>query len=131
MVQPPKQLEPDLLVFDMIEDLPATNINVEKEVMTIEPSTASCGMEISRKQVQVADSRNCAIQISIAMAEHGREEDNELLEGDWEGITVEDFNQLYRFLQSQYNEFQEHHRSSECMIQGLEDEIKSFCSCIE
>jgi hypothetical protein len=38
--RPPKQLVPDLSMFDMIEDLPATNINAEEEVMTIEPSTA-------------------------------------------------------------------------------------------
>jgi hypothetical protein len=47
--RPPKQLVPDLSVFDMIEDLPATNINAEEEVMTIEPSTAGCGIEASGK----------------------------------------------------------------------------------
>jgi hypothetical protein len=47
--RPPKQTVPDLLVFDMTEDLPATNINVEEEVMTIEPNTAGCGMEASGK----------------------------------------------------------------------------------
>ena len=50
------------------------------------------------------------------MVEHDGEEDNELLEGDWEGITVEDFDWLYRLLQSQYNEFQECHHLSECII---------------
>jgi hypothetical protein len=38
--RPPKQLVHDFSVFDITEDLPATNINVEEEVMTIEPSTA-------------------------------------------------------------------------------------------
>jgi hypothetical protein len=47
--RPPKQPMPDLSVFDMIEDLPATNISVEEEVMTIEPSTAGCGVEASGK----------------------------------------------------------------------------------
>ena len=51
----------DLLVFDMTEDLPATKINVEEEVMTIEPSTVGCGVEASGKQVQVADLGNCTI----------------------------------------------------------------------
>ena len=41
----------DHLVFDMTEDLLATNINVDEEVMTIEPSTASCGVEASENQV--------------------------------------------------------------------------------
>jgi hypothetical protein len=61
--RPPKQPVPDLLVFDMTEDLPITNINVEEEVMIIEPRTAGCGVEASGKQVQVADSGNCALQI--------------------------------------------------------------------
>jgi hypothetical protein len=47
--RPPKQPMPDLSVFDMLEDLPATNISVEEEVMTIEPSTAGCGVEASGK----------------------------------------------------------------------------------
>jgi hypothetical protein len=43
--RPPSQPVPNLSVFDMTEDLPTTNINVEEEVMTIEPSTAGCGVE--------------------------------------------------------------------------------------
>jgi hypothetical protein len=93
----------DLLVFDMAEDLPTTNINVEEEVMTIEPSTAGCGVEASGKQVQIADSGNCALQIIAAMAEHDEEEDDELSASNWEGVTVEDFDRLYRLLCSQYN----------------------------
>jgi hypothetical protein len=61
MARPPKQPMPDLSVFNMIEDLPTTNINAEEKVMTVEPSTAGCGVEASGKQVQVADSRNCAL----------------------------------------------------------------------
>ena len=100
--QPRKQLMPDLSVFDMTEDLPATKTNAEEEVMPIERSTTCCGTETNGKQVQVPDSGNSAIQISAAMAEHDGEEDDELLEGDWEGVTVEDFDRLYRLLQSQY-----------------------------
>jgi hypothetical protein len=55
----------DLSVFDMTEDLPATNINVEEEVMIIEPSIAGCiplqGVEASGKQVQSADLGNCTL----------------------------------------------------------------------
>jgi predicted RNase H-like nuclease (RuvC/YqgF family) len=61
MARPPKQPGPDLSVFDMTKDLLATNINAEEEVMTIEPRTAGCGVETRRKQVQVADSGNCAL----------------------------------------------------------------------
>jgi predicted RNase H-like nuclease (RuvC/YqgF family) len=45
----------------MTKDLPTTNINVEEEVMIIEPSIVDSGVEASGKQVQVADSRNCAL----------------------------------------------------------------------
>jgi hypothetical protein len=121
----------DLSVFDMTEDLPTTNINAEEVVMTIEPSTAGCGVEASGKQVQVADSGNCALQRIAAMAEHNEEEDNELSASDWEGVTVEDFDRLFRLLRSQYKDFHKHHRSSERTIQGLEGEIKSLRSRIE
>ena len=116
MAWPPKQLVLDLLVSNMIEDLPATNINTKEEIMTIEPNTTGCGVEANGKQVQVADSGNCAIQISATMAEHDGKEDDELLEGDWEGVTVEDFDWVYRLLRSQYKEFQEHHYSSKRTI---------------
>jgi hypothetical protein len=115
----------------MTEDLPTTNINAEEEVITIEPRTAGCGVEASGKQVQVADSGNCALQIIAAMAEHDEEGDNELSASDWEGVTVEDFDRLYRLLRSQYKEFHKRHRSSEHTIQGLEGEIKTLRSHIE
>jgi hypothetical protein len=98
--RPPKQPVLDLSVFDMTEDLPTTNISVEEEVMTMEPSTVGCGVEARGKQVQAADSGNCALQRIVAMAEHDEEEDNELSASDWEGVTVEDFDQLYRLLHS-------------------------------
>jgi hypothetical protein len=85
-------------VFDMTKDLPATNINAEEEVKTIEPSTACCSVEASGNQVQSADSGDCALQIIAAMAEHNEEQDDELSASDWEGITVEDFDQLYRLM---------------------------------
>jgi hypothetical protein len=50
--------------------------------------------------VQVADSRNCALQRIAAMAEHDEEEDDELSASGWEGVTVEAFDRLYRLLRS-------------------------------
>jgi hypothetical protein len=129
--RPPKQPVPDLSVFEVTEDLPTTNISAEEEVMTIEPSTAGCGVEASGKQVQAADSGNCTLQRIAAMVEHDEEEDDELSASDWEGVTVEDFDRLYRLLRSQYKDFHKRHRSSERTIQGLEGEIKSLRSRIE
>jgi hypothetical protein len=120
MARLPKQPVPDLSVFDMTEDLPTTNISAEDEVMTIEPSTTGCGVEGSGKQVQATNLGNCALQRIAAMAEHDEEEDDELSASDWEGVTVEDFDRLYRLLRSQYKDFHKRHRSSEHMIQGLE-----------
>jgi hypothetical protein len=100
----------------MTKDLLATNI-------TVEPSTVGCGVEASGKQVQSTDSRNCALQIIAAMAEHDEEQDDELSTSNWEGITMENFDRLYRLLCSQYKEFHKCHRSSERMIQELEGEI--------
>jgi predicted RNase H-like nuclease (RuvC/YqgF family) len=65
------------------------------------------------------------------MAEHDEEEDNELSAIDWEGITVEDFDRLYRLLRSQYKEFHKRHCSSKHTIQGLEGEIKGLHSRIK
>jgi hypothetical protein len=65
------------------------------------------------------------------MIEHDEEEDDELSAGDWEGITAEDFDRLYRLLHSQYKKFHKRHRSSERTIQGLEGEIKSLHSRIK
>jgi hypothetical protein len=115
----------DHSVFDMTEDLVATNINAEEEVMTIEPYIAGCGVDAGGNQVQSADSGDCALQI-IA-----KEQDDELSASDWEGITVEDFDRLYRLLHSQYKEFHKRHRSSEHTIQGMEGEIKGLHSRIK
>jgi predicted RNase H-like nuclease (RuvC/YqgF family) len=115
----------------MTEDLPTTNINVEEEVMIIEPSIVGFGMEASGKQVQVADSGTCALQRIAAMAEHDEGEANELSTNDWEGVMVEDLDRLYRLLRSQYKDFHKCHRSSEHTIYGLEGEIKSLRSRIE
>jgi hypothetical protein len=65
------------------------------------------------------------------MVEHDEGEDDELSANDWEGVTVEDFDRLYRLLRSQYKNFHKCHRSSEHTIQGLEGEIKSLHSRIE
>ena len=65
------------------------------------------------------------------MVGYDGEEDDELSASDWGDVTVEDFNQLYRLLQSEYKEFQERHHSNKSIIQRLEGEIKNLYSRIE
>ena len=50
--------------------------------------------------MQIVNLGNCAIQISGARTKYDGEEDDELLEGDWKDITMEDFDRLYKLLQS-------------------------------
>jgi hypothetical protein len=59
--RPPPMPVTDHSMFDMTEDLPATNINAEEEVMTIESSTAGCGVEASGNQVQSTNSGDCTL----------------------------------------------------------------------
>ena len=59
----------DHLMFNMIEDLLATNINAKQVVITIEPSTVSCGLEVGKNQVQSTDLGDCALKINVAMAD--------------------------------------------------------------
>jgi len=126
-----RQLVLDFSVFEMREDLPATKIDAEEQVMPIEPSTACCGVEGTQKQEKATDSGNSAIEISTAMAEHDGEEDDELLASDWEGVTVKHFDRLYRLLRAQYKEFQQRHLSSVSTIQGLEKELTKLRGEIE
>jgi hypothetical protein len=58
--RPPPIPVTDHSMFDMIEDLPATNINAEEEVKAIELSIAGCGVEASGNQVQSMDLGDCA-----------------------------------------------------------------------
>jgi hypothetical protein len=76
----------DRVVNSVLNDV--LDNELEEKVMTIEPNIAGCGVEASGKQVQVADSGNCALQRIAAMAEHDEEEDDELLASDWEGVTI-------------------------------------------
>jgi hypothetical protein len=57
----------------MTEDLPATNINVEQVVMTIEPSTAGCGMEAGGNQMQSTNFGDYALEINVAMVDSDEE----------------------------------------------------------
>jgi hypothetical protein len=89
--RPPPVPMTDHLVFNMTEDLSATNINAKQVVMTIEPSTASCGVEVGGNQVQSADLGDCALKINVAMEDSDEEHDEELLPANWEGVTVDDY----------------------------------------
>jgi hypothetical protein len=76
--------------------------------------------------VQVTDAPAAIVRSSVRPSENVRV--TTLSASDWEGVTVEDFNRLYRLLCSQYKDFHKCHCSSEHTIQGLEGEIKSLRS---
>jgi hypothetical protein len=59
----------DHSVFDMTEDLPATVINVEQVVMTIESSIAGCGVEAGGNQAQSVDSGDCVLERNVIVAD--------------------------------------------------------------
>jgi uncharacterized protein involved in exopolysaccharide biosynthesis len=50
---------------------------------------------------------------------------------NWEGVIVDDYDQLCKLLHAEYKEFDKHHYSSKRMIQGLEGEIKGLHSGIK
>jgi predicted RNase H-like nuclease (RuvC/YqgF family) len=101
-------------------------------VVRIEPSSADCGMEAGGNQVLSTDSEDCALVINVAMPEEDEDEDEdkELPPANWEGITVEDYDRLYRLLHAEYKDFDKRQRSRQRKIQGLEGEIKDLHSRI-
>jgi hypothetical protein len=82
----------------MIEDLPAIEINAEQVVMRIQPSSAGCGVEAGRNHILSTDSKDCVLEINVAMRDSNEEDNKELLLANWEGVTVEDYDWLYRLL---------------------------------
>jgi hypothetical protein len=118
-------------VFDMTEDLPATDINAEQVVMIIGSSNAGCGVEAGGNHVLSTDFEDYALEINVAMPDLEEEEDEEIPSANWEGITVEDYDQLYRLLHAEYKDFDKRHHSSKCKIQGLDGEIKDLHNYIK
>jgi hypothetical protein len=121
----------DHLVLDMTEDLPTNDINAEQVVMRIEPSSTDCGVEVGGNHVLSTDSEDCALEINFAMLDSEEEEDEELPSANWEGLTVEDYDRLYRLLHAEYKDFDKRHRSSQRKIHGLEVEIEDLHSRIK
>ena len=88
----------NLSMIDIIEDLPTTKINVEQVVMRIEPSSAGCGVEAGGNHMLSMDSKDCVLEINVAMQDSNEEDKEELLLPNWEGVMVEDYDCLYRLL---------------------------------
>jgi predicted RNase H-like nuclease (RuvC/YqgF family) len=59
------------------------------------------------------------------------DEDEVLPLGNWEGITLEDYDMLYRLLHSEYRDFDKCHRANQCTVQGLEMKLKGLHSRIQ
>jgi DNA polymerase III sliding clamp (beta) subunit (PCNA family) len=67
------------------------------------------------------------VEVNIAMDDS----DEVLPSGNWEGITLEDYDMLYRLLHSEYKDFNKCHCANQRTIQGLEKELKSLHSRIQ
>jgi predicted RNase H-like nuclease (RuvC/YqgF family) len=71
------------------------------------------------------------VEVNVAMEDLEEDEDEVLPPRNWEGITLEDYDMLYRLLHSEYRDFDKHHRANQRTVQGLERELKSLHSRIQ
>jgi hypothetical protein len=55
-------------------------------------------------------------EVNVAMEDSNEETDEVLPPGNWEGITLEDYDMLYRLLHSEYRDFDKHHRTNQRTI---------------
>jgi hypothetical protein len=73
---------------------------------------------------------SCGPKVNIAIQDSD-EEDNEVLPpGKWKGVTVEDYDQLYRHLHAEYKDFDTRHRLNQLKIHGLEGKLKGLHNCL-
>jgi hypothetical protein len=68
-------------VFDMMEDLPTTNIDVEQVDMSVEPSCTDPAEEAGRDQTPSMDSEDYGLVVSVAKQDSDEEDSKVLLVG--------------------------------------------------
>jgi hypothetical protein len=99
-------------VFDMMENLPATNITTEKVDTRTEPNTACCVVEAGGNHPVSKKTEDCGAEVNVAMEDSDEDDDEVLPLGYWEGIILEDYDMLYRLLHLKYRDFVKRHRAN-------------------
>jgi hypothetical protein len=98
-------------VFDMMEDLPTTNINVEQVDMNIEPNSADRTLNAGGNHLSSMDSKECASEVDVVVQDIDEENNEVLPPGNWKGVIEEDYDQLYRHFHIEYKDFDKLHCS--------------------
>jgi chromosome segregation ATPase len=92
-------------VFDLMEDLPATDITIERVDARTEPSTTGFVVEAVVEHPLSKEREDSGAEVNVAMEDLEEDEDEVLLPGNWKGIALEDYDMLYRLLHSKYRDF--------------------------
>jgi hypothetical protein len=66
------------LVFDMMEDLPAIDINAKQVDMRMEPSNAGCIVEAGGNHPLSTKFKDCSFEVNVAMQDLNEEDDKVL-----------------------------------------------------
>jgi hypothetical protein len=99
-------------VFDMMEDLPATDITTEQVDTRTESNTISCVVEARGNHPVSKEVEDCGAEVNVAMEDSDEDDDEVLPLGYWEGIILEDYDMLYRLLHLKYRDFVKRHRAN-------------------
>jgi hypothetical protein len=119
------------LVFDMMEDLLATDITIEQVDTRTEPSTTGCIVKIGGNHPVSKETADYGAKVNVAMEDSNEDDDEVLLLGNWEDVMVEDYDMLYKHLYAEYKDFDKLHRANQHRIHGLEGELKGLYSRIQ
>jgi hypothetical protein len=101
------------LVFDMMEDLPTTDINAEQVDMNMKPSSADRAVKAGGDHPPSMDSEECTFEVDIVVYDTDEEENEVLLLKNWEGVMAKE-----------YKDFDKHRHSYQRKIQELENKLK-------
>jgi hypothetical protein len=99
-------------VFDLMEDLSATDSTTEQVDTRSEPSTTGFVVEAVVEHPLSKEREDGGVKVNVAMEDLEEDEDEVLPPGNWEGITLEDYDMLYRLLHSEYRDFDKCHRAN-------------------
>jgi predicted RNase H-like nuclease (RuvC/YqgF family) len=119
------------LVFDLMEDLLATDIITERVDTRTTPNTIGYVVEAAVEHPLSKEREDGGAKVNVAMEDSEEDEDEVLPPGNWKGIILEDYDMLYRLLHSEYRDFDKRHRLNQRTIQGLERKLTGLHSRIQ